>query len=72
MIQTSSTITQKTYPNQIDLKNSLSEFGLNPKDWFIKKQNQKNYFIENKDDQDFRFLGTIEENSWKELKLFSI
>lgn len=72
MIQPNLVTTKTTYLNQINLKNSLSDFGLNPKDWHLTKKNSKTYSIENKKDATFKFLGTVEERNWKELKLFSI
>jgi hypothetical protein len=72
MIQTTGTVTENTYANQINLKNSLSEFGLNPNDWLVTEKAKQIYTIENKEDHDFKFLGIAEQNAWKELRLFSI
>lgn len=56
------------------LKESLTQFGLNPKNWNL-NFHQSNYaLITNTDENDFQFIGKINatKTNWEYIKLFNL
>ena len=55
------------------LQSSLKTFGLNPNDWILVENQNNTYFIENKNDPDFRFVGKINPKvSFENISLISL
>lgn len=63
----------KRHQQEDSLKCSLSNFGLNPKDWHLVKHKENSYLIENKWDPEFKFIGCAHpKNAFKNIALISL
>ena len=64
-------LNQKTCDDS--LQNSLSHFGLNPQDWRLVKHQENLFYIENKIDPDFKFIGSAHpKNAFENIFLISL
>jgi hypothetical protein len=58
------------------LVGQLSGYGLDPKDWVLRLQNDGNYFIQSKGDKDFVFEGKTKgqghQVTWEKIDLISL
>jgi len=61
--------------NLILLHSDLKKFGLNPLDWKLKKMKKRHYKIANINDNNFYFLGEIQQSGlvpqWAKIQLAS-
>lgn len=51
---------------------SLSQFGLNPKEWSIIQLKGSQFIIQNRQDIQYRFVGRYYNKKWLHLELFSL
>jgi hypothetical protein len=54
------------------LYTQLCDFGLNSKEWIIKPITKNKYLIHHHSDNEFQFMGQIDQQKWTQIWLVSV
>ena len=62
--------------NKSDLNSQLSQFGLQPKEWSLINEQNNQIIIQNKFDDSFCFIGSVQnldgKQKWENIQLISL